>query len=310
MLEIEEKKHHLRNFSIICAIGLLILIIYVLYTSRPLDEITDYQVYVETQNDGSMDITYRYEWKVLNDTREGPLTWVRLGLPNNHCEVTDFGGAIDHVSNSYLFSEPVLKAYLDRNYYKDQTAVFWFTIHQEDMLCMNRDDSQKPFYDFTPGWFNDIPIRHYTFTWKQGNYIVGHNADREEDGYLVWEGSLKKGGTRQMKVYCRLYGFINPDLVQHQDYSTGISGDSGPDISNVLIIILLTGYLGYKFTWGSDEENYSRGRGYYGHGSHRGGGGGGCACACAGCACACACAGGGRAGCSQKDFYHRELHKE
>ena len=33
MLEIEEKKHHLRNFSIICAIGLLILIIYVLYTS-------------------------------------------------------------------------------------------------------------------------------------------------------------------------------------------------------------------------------------------------------------------------------------
>ena len=51
MLEIEEKKHHLRNFSIICAIGLLILIIYVLYTSRPLDEITDYQVYVETLND-------------------------------------------------------------------------------------------------------------------------------------------------------------------------------------------------------------------------------------------------------------------
>ena len=112
MLELEEKKHHLRNFSIICAIGLIILTIYILYCCAPLDEITDYQVHVETQNDGSMDITYRYEWKVLNDTREGALTWVRLGLPNASCQVTSFGGAIDHVSGSYqsAFSEPVLKA--------------------------------------------------------------------------------------------------------------------------------------------------------------------------------------------------------
>ena len=34
-------------------------------------------------------------------------------------------------------------------------------------------------------------------------------------------------------------------------------------------------------------------------------GGGGCACACA-----CACAGGGRAGCSMKDFYHTNLKSE
>ena len=307
MLELEEKKHHLRNFSIICAIGLIILTIYILYCCAPLDEITDYQVHVETQNDGSMDITYRYEWKVLNDTREGALTWVRLGLPNASCQVTSFGGAIDHVSGSYqsAFSEPVLKAYLDRAYYKGQTAVFWFTIHQENMLCRNPDNSQHPFYDFTPGWFNEIRVKHYIFTWKKTNYIVSHNADRTEDGNLVWEGSLKKGGTRQMKVYCDLYRLINPTLVQGHTYGSGISGDGGPDIAIVLIILFMTVYYGYRFTWGSDEENYSRGRGY--HGSHRGhGSGGGCACACAGCACACACAGGGRAGCSQKDFYRHE----
>lgn len=48
-----------------------------------------------------------------------------------------------------------------------------------------------------------------------------------------------------------------------------------------------------------------------GAGRHRGSGGGGgysCACACASsCACACACAGGGRAGCSAKDFYTVKL---
>ena len=32
-----------------------------------------------------------------------------------------------------------------------------------------------------------------------------------------------------------------------------------------------------------------------------------CACACVSCACACACAGGGRAGCSKKDFYKTNL---
>lgn len=38
--------------------------------------------------------------------------------------------------------------------------------------------------------------------------------------------------------------------------------------------------------------------------SSRSGGGGGSSCACA---CACACAGGGRAGCSRKDFYNPNL---
>jgi len=48
-------------------------------------------------------------------------------------------------------------------------------------------------------------------------------------------------------------------------------------------------------------------------GGSRGGGGGcahsSCACACASCACACACAcaGGGRAGCTYKDFYRTDL---
>ena len=41
-------------------------------------------------------------------------------------------------------------------------------------------------------------------------------------------------------------------------------------------------------------------------GGHSGfSGGGGCACACA-----CACAGGGRAGCSKKDFYNTNLKSE
>lgn len=60
---------------------------------------------------------------------------------------------------------------------------------------------------------------------------------------------------------------------------------------------------------GGGSSGGSGGFGGFGGGSGRGSGagrrsGGGCACACAcvSCACACACAGGGRAGCSAKDF--------
>ncbi len=31
-----------------------------------------------------LDITYDIEWKVLDSTTEGPLTWVQIGTPNSN----------------------------------------------------------------------------------------------------------------------------------------------------------------------------------------------------------------------------------
>lgn len=101
-----------------------------------------------------------------------------------------------------------------------------------------------------------------------------------------------------MKVYYSMEAFEVPDLVEHTSNGGGIlSGNSG-DFGDVLLGIATVIFCGYQIVWGK-ENRYEKGRGYYGGGRrHRGG----CACACAGCACACACAGGGRAGCSKKDF--------
>lgn len=308
--EEEKDKKKLIRFGVVCAVGLVILLIYVMVSVMPLDEITDYQVHVETREDGSLDITYRYQWKVLNDSREGPLSWVQLGVANQSHEVIGFGGAARRVRSSYGgTSDCLVKLDLDRSYYKGETAIFWFQVHQEDMLCINSGNYEEPFYDFTPGWFDRIRIKHYRFTWKDTGNIVSHNADREEDGNLVWEGSLKKGGKRQMKLFSRIDGFTDPKLVHWRKYQSGVKGDGGVDPGAVFLILFGTGYFAYAFSWGADRENYNRGRGYRGG---RGGGyhGGGCACACAGCACACACAGGGRAGCSKKDFYHTTGKKE
>lgn len=304
-MEVSEKADkNLKRFLIICAMGLIVLCIYLIYCAMPLDEIKDYRVYVFPREDGSLDITYEYEWKVLSDSKEGPLKWVRLGVANPNYEVVGYGGAIESRRvQRRKTSEPMIELNLKREYKAGETVEFWFTLHQEKMLCSGTDEQGNPFYDFTPGWFDEIKVKHYTFSWVQSEAIVSHNADRREDMFLIWEGSLKKGGSRQMKVTYDMAGFDNPELVQWQEYRNGVEGGSSVEGSTVMLILIFTGIFAYSFSWGSDRENYSRGRGYHGYHGGRGGGGG-CACACAGCACACACAGGGRAGCSKKDFYH------
>lgn len=307
------KKERIRKALILAAIGLAVLIIYLIIACMPLDEMTDYRVHVTPQDDGSLEITYSYEWKVLNDSKEGPLSWVKLGMANPNYVVKEFGGSAGGIryQPSESSENPMLELNLDRSYYKGETARFWFTVHQRNMLCENSADPEEPFYDFTPGWFDEMRVKHYEFTWEQRRNILTHNADRTEDGDLVWEGALKKGESRQMKLTCALEGFRRPELVVWREYRNGVEGDS--PIVGAITIVLFFGALCavFGFLGDSDQSHYNGGRGYHGyHGPRSGGGGCACACACAGCACACACAGGGRAGCSKKDFYHTADKKE
>ena len=54
--------------------------------AQPLDEILDYTIQVDMRNDGTMDIAYHIEWKVLDDKSEGPLSWVKIGIPNKNVD--------------------------------------------------------------------------------------------------------------------------------------------------------------------------------------------------------------------------------
>lgn len=81
-------------------------------------------------------------------------------------------------------------------------------------------------------------------------------------------------------------------------------------VNTIHVARYLTPPAGYHPT--TPPANFKAGGGSFrGGGAGRRSGGdfhGGCACACASsCACACACAGGGRAGCSVKDFYRVKI---
>ena len=54
--------------------------------AKPLDEIQDEKIYIETREDGSLDIRYDIKWRVLDSTSEGPLNWVKIGIPNAYVE--------------------------------------------------------------------------------------------------------------------------------------------------------------------------------------------------------------------------------
>ena len=293
-----KKKWILAALALVAVIG--ILVGYNWWCRRPLDKIQDYLVDAAVQPDGTLNITYHLRWEVLDSSREGPLSWVKLGMGNEDFEVLNCGGAADYVFPSGSYS----KVYLDRAYYEGEVAEFWVSIRQNRMLCNNPDDNRQVFYDFVPGWFSAIDVEHYFFTWKGGD-IVSHNADKTEEDELIWEGSLKRGDTREMLIYYGKEQFVGAKTVTWEPFSKEDGGGDKPHMDGqIVMIILMLGGIGIYniFTWG---EDYRRGRGYHGHHGHSGRGGG-CACACAGCACACACAGGGRAGCSNKDFYQKE----
>lgn len=297
-------------FLCIVAAGGCILAAYLIRGNLPLDRLLEYRITVSPGKDGSLEITYSYQWEVLNDSKEGPLTWVSLGVPNSSCTLLGYEGAIAGLHSAYT-GGGLMEFDLDREYGKGEVADFSFTIHQERMLCSNKQDASLPYYDFAPGWFDNMEVEHYRFTWEGSPFITETNADRQEGADYVWEGSLKKGERLWMKLYYEEAAFTDPVLVEGAPASGHSEGESSVDDGMVMIILLFTIIVGYKASWGRGKYAYGKGRGYYGgyHGRH-GGPGSGCACACAGCACACACAGGGRAGCSRKDFYHTEERED
>ena len=112
-----ENRKNLLVFVIIMVIGIGIFTAYIIWGTLPLDKILDYEVVVYPQEDGSLEITYSYRWKVLNDSREGPLTWVSLGIPNSACRLMSYKGAIAGLHSDY-YADGLIDFDLDRAYQK------------------------------------------------------------------------------------------------------------------------------------------------------------------------------------------------
>lgn len=301
-----------------------------------LDRIQLYEIRVTpVKEDGSLNIDFHIVWEVLDSTTEGPLTWIKVGIPNYHAtNITKISSNIkkikyDSEDGSYIRID------FDRSYFAGEVLDIKFSYNQSYMYHLFDD---IVVYDYHPGYWPDSKVDMCNLYWaKEGVEEVQPTSIplEEENGYYKLSSELNYGGAIKINLrYSKSYfGELDPKKQYTDKYIKPIT---------ILIIVgviagVIGGIIALSAYAKSKQDPYMNERGfvtgYYHHywfyhhrphsyygktvnakgarivnpssgGSSGGfhGGGGGCACACA-----CACAGGGRAGCSKKDFYHTNL---
>lgn len=290
--------------------------------SAYLDQIEQETIEVEIQEDGSAVLTYDLDWKVLDSTSEGALTWVKIGIPNEYVEdLTALSDSIEEIGY-YGSGGDYVRLDLDREYEAGEVVNLKFSIHQH---CLYEENEESYLYEFTPGWFEEIPVDQLTIHWTYDEYTTSDmeriNLETEDAGNseagnsdVVYQ-SVFRGLHPGEKVKVRVI-YPKPEF-QFQDEYEENTGASSKVIVAIMIVLSVFGpgiyvlVLFFRRNSGKPKDHYERNRGmesvYMGSGSgrhhHRSGG---CACACA---CACASAGGGRAGCSRKNFFHIKIKR-
>lgn len=268
---------------------------------NPLDEIQEYTIQVDMRNDGTMDIKYHLDWKVLDDTSDGPLSWVKVGIPNKNVdEIEAHTDNIKKIEYNKQDGRTYVYIYFDRDYHKNEVISFDFSIHQSNMYVIDKEEHMLR-YSFTPGWFDEIEVKNITVKWNKSNVLKSTALGEDMNGYLVWTGSLSFGEKLNTSVYYNLDAFEVTEEGQVQE-------DEGIGPGWIIFIVILVVILAIVFIIAISSDDYDSHSGF-GGGSRTyiyGGGRSSCACV-SSCACACACAGGGRAGCSKKDFYHTNV---
>ena len=305
---------------LLVAVQIALIMLAVLVRFEPKDEIEYYGVHVETRNDGSLDIEYNLRWKPLDE--DEPLSWVEIGLANPSVSLVDWSGNVRKAEvvdygDGYVYAELEFRD----EYKAGETVEFSFSVNQRDMLFEGIGGTKG--YEFVPGWFNSVSVKHYEFTWSSSG-AVASNAPEKHLSEYSWSGSLERGGYVIMSVDYGAENFSGANTVKRIEFdSDGAYDQLAEDrmVVVVLAVIAIALVLIAEMYIADSFVSYSRGRGFlsgYGHHVHIygysnpayraaaakhaassggvGGGGRGCACACA-----CACAGGGRAGCSRKD---------
>ncbi len=298
---------------IILAVQIGLVFLGISYEPEPQDLIHQYNVVVEPQSDGSLDIEYHIWWEALDTSEE--LTWVEIGMANKNFTVYSNSLSSNIASYTQYTDEDYVSLRLDfqNAYIGGDQFEFSFKVNQKDMLCKNE---KGYFYEFVPCWFNAIQVKNFTFQWRM-----------EGSRDYVQRGSLDYGEYSKMTIQYGPDDFAGCKTVEYEPfYEDGAYNELKEDKTAVLVLCcivaalliivevyivdcyvsygrgrgFLTGHGYYVHTYGRSNTYYVRARDEYNakHGGRSGGRGGGCACACA-----CACAGGGRAGCSQKDTY-------
>ena len=160
------------------------------------DEILDFTITVDVNEDASLNMVYHIEWLVLDDSI-GELEWIDLGMPNsNHWDIEPLTDTIDYISDD----GNSLAIYLDRGYGEDETVTVEFSMTQDYMYQIDKWVEGETVYTFTPAWFDGMDVDNLTIRWNADKAGAWQPECYTEDGYLTFETSLSAGDRYTMSV--------------------------------------------------------------------------------------------------------------
>ncbi|MBR6451616.1 MAG: hypothetical protein IKS87_02830 [Lachnospiraceae bacterium] len=154
--------------------------------AAPLDEILDYEINATVNENATVTLTYHIEWKVLDSTSEGPLSWVKVGIPNSH--YSDVTGLTDNIKSIKYSSSggSYLRIDFDREYVADEVVTFEFSVVQDYLYQVDKLEDGFTVYSFTPGWFDDITVDKMTVRWSADHAVSWTPDCYEIVNSLVW----------------------------------------------------------------------------------------------------------------------------
>jgi len=165
----------------------------------PTDEILNYEITADVNDDGTVNLVYHIDWKVLRDDI-GALEWITVGIPNGEYRsiepLSDTIGAIGYSGEN----GSSVRIDFDRAYHAGETVGFDFAVVQDYMYQMNLYQDGQTAYVFTPGWFDEIAVNNLTVRWASDGVASWSPDCLIKDGYNVWTTSLAPGETFSVRV--------------------------------------------------------------------------------------------------------------
>ena len=275
------------------------------------DEIKNYAIDILPKDDGSLVDTYAINWCVISNSA-GPLTWITVAMPNDQYEIMSSGGDVASVKPDDEGFNYKIRIDLPREVNAGDCVNFTVQVHQYGLANLDTTTNEIGF-QFTPGWFDDVPVDHLQVTWhlpSDATQIKSFDPKptTQNDSQAVWESELQPGEKFPISVVYDQAAFpnFNPDITglpsstasspSGSGDSTGVSttnADTGAPVSPasdqfqpfslsscmcmILVLILIVIFVVFRFI-GSAGRSYRGGGlfgGYSGGGGWLGGGGGG-----------------------------------
>ncbi len=174
--------------------------VYTSFADDVTDEIINFTITADVNEDATVNLQYHIEWKVLESDGIGPLSWANIGIPNgNYVEYTAESDSIEEMEYSGE-NGSTLKIYLDKDYYEGETVTLDFTLVQDYMYAMNMAQEGYTTYEFTPAWFDSANVDNLTIRWNADKVSSWYPSAVTVNGYNEWTFTPSLGERKTISV--------------------------------------------------------------------------------------------------------------